>query len=83
MEFVRKINQDDFVIITNRLRTDFNLVFYKADDPSIMESFKIFTRVKNIKATLYKNGTLLVRGDAATPEYQHVLDVIASILGSQ
>lgn len=83
MEFVRKITQDDFVIITNRLRTDFNLTFYKSDDPSIMESFKIFTRVKNIKTTYYKNGTLLVRGDAATPEYQHVLDVITSILNPQ
>lgn len=80
MEFVRKITQDDFIIITNRLRSDFNLIFYKADDPSIMESFRIPTRVKNIKATLYKNGTLLVRGDAATPEYQHVLDTITSIL---
>ena len=80
LEFVRKITPDDFIIITNRLKSDFNLIFYKADDPSIMESFKILTRVKNVKATLYKNGTLLVRGDAATQEYQHVIDTITSIL---
>lgn len=80
MEYVRKVNQDDFVIITNRLRSDFNLYFRKSDDPSIMESFKIPTRVKDIKATLYKNGTLLIVGDAATPEYQHVIDTITSVL---
>ncbi len=80
LEFVRKITQDDFIIITNRLRSDFNLIFYKSDEPSILESFKIPTRVKNVKATLYKNGTLLVRGDAATLEYQHVVDTVTSIL---
>jgi len=80
LEFVRKITPDDFIIITNRLRSDFNLIFYKADELSIMESFKILTRVKNVRATLYKNGTLLVRGDVATPEYQHVVDTITSIL---
>ena len=80
MEFVRKINQDDFVIITNRLKSDFNVVFYNADEPSVMDSFKIHTRVKDIKATFYKNGTLVVLGDAATPEYQHVLDVIHDVL---
>lgn len=80
MEFVRKINQDDFVIITNRLKSDFNVVFYNADEPSVMESFKIHTRVRDIKATFYKNGTLVIRGDAATPEYQHVIDVVRSIL---
>jgi len=82
LEFVRKITPDDFIIITNRLRSDYNLIFYKADDPSVMESFKILTRVKNVKTTMYKSGTLLVRGDAATPEYQHVVDTIASILDS-
>ena len=80
MEFVRKVNQDDFVIITNRLRSDFNLYFRRSDDPSIMESFKIPTRVKDIKVTLFKNGTLLVQGDAATSECQHVIDTITSVL---
>lgn len=80
MEYVRKVTQDDFIIITNRLRSDFNMHFRKSDDPSIMESFKIPTRVKDIKVTLYKNGTLLVRGDAATPECQHVLDTITNVL---
>jgi hypothetical protein len=80
MEFVRKVTQDDFVIISNRLKSDFNLIFYKADDPSTLESFKIPTKVKNIKVTLYKSGTLLVLGDPATPEYQHVIDTITSIV---
>lgn len=80
MEYVRKVTQDDFVIITNRLRSDFNIYFHKSDDPSIMESFKIPTRVKDIKATLFKNGTLLIKGDSATPEYQHVIDTITSVL---
>ena len=80
MEFVRKISQDDFVIITNRLKSDFNVKFYDAEEPSIMESFRIHTRVKDIKASYHKNGTLVIRGDPATPEYQHVLDVISSVL---
>jgi hypothetical protein len=80
MEFVRKINSDDFVIITNRLKADFNVVFYDAEEPSVMESFRIHTRVKDIRASYYKNGTLVIRGDPATPEYQHVLDVISSVL---
>lgn len=80
MEFVRKTTQDDYVIIANRLRADFNVVFYKSDDPSVLESFKIPTQIKNIKVTLYKNGTLLVRGDSATREYQHVVSVISEIL---
>ena len=80
MEFVRKITHDDFVIITNRLKSDFNVIFYNAEEPSIMESFRIHNRIKDIKGTLYKNNTLVVHGDAATPEYQHVLDVISSVL---
>lgn len=80
MEFVRKIAQDDFVIIANRLKSDFNVVFYNENEPSIMESFKIRTRVRDIKATYYKNGTLVIRGDLATPECQHVLDVVKSVL---
>jgi hypothetical protein len=80
MEFVRKITQDDFVIISNRLKSDFSVIFYKQDDPSILESFRIPSKVKNIRVTLYKSGTLLVRGDAATPEYQHVIDTISSVI---
>ena len=80
LEFVRKISQDDFIIITNRLRSDFSLVFFKSGDPSIMESFRIPTRVRDIKVTYYKSGTLLIRGDAATPEYKAVVETITSIL---
>lgn len=80
MEFVRKINQDDFVIITNRLKADFNVVFYNAEEPSIMESFRIHTRIRDIKGSFHKNGTLVIRGDSATPEYQYVLDVISDVL---
>lgn len=80
MEFVRKVSQDDFVIITNRLKADFNVVFYDEEEPSVMESFRIHTRVKDIRASYHKNGTLVIRGDSATLEYQHVLDVITSVL---
>lgn len=80
MEFVRKTTQDDYVIIANRLRTDFDLVFYKSDDPSILESFRIPTQIKSIRVILYKSGTLLVRGDVATKEYRHVVSTITEIL---
>ena len=80
MEFVRKIHPDDFVIITNRLKSDFNVIFYDAKEPSVMDSFKIHTRVKDIMALYLKNGTLVIQGDSATPEYQHVIDVITSVL---
>ena len=80
MEFVRKITQDDFIIITNRLKADFNVVFYDIEEPSVMESFRIHNRIQDIKGKFYKNNTLVVRGDAATLEYQHVLNVISSVL---
>jgi hypothetical protein len=80
LEFVRKITQDDFVIITNRLRADYSLIFRKSDEPSTLESFRIPTRVRDVRATLLKNGTLVVRGDAATPEYKHVVETISDIL---
>lgn len=80
MEFVRKITQDDFVIITNRLRMGFTLIFYRDTEPSVMESFRIPIQSGKIKVTLFKNGTLLVRGDAKTPEFQAVLETVSDVL---
>ena len=82
MEHVRKITQDDFVIITNRLKSDFNVIFRKSDEPSVIESFRIPTRVKDVRGTLFKNGTLVIKGDSDTPEYQHTIDVINDVLNT-
>lgn len=82
LEFVRKITPDDFVIISNRLRADFELIFHKSGEPSIMESFRIPTKVRDVRATFYKNGTLVIHGDSATPEYKHVINTITNIIGA-
>lgn len=80
MEFVRKTSPDELVIITNRLRTNFHLVFYKNTDPFVAESFKIPIQSGKIKVTMLKNGTLIIRGDSETPEYTAVLETVTDVL---
>lgn len=82
LEFVRKITQDDFVIITNRLRSDFEMSFQRNTDPSVLESFTIRSQTGKIKTVFFKNGTLLVGGDPHTREYKHIVQTILEILGT-
>ncbi|MFM7862487.1 MAG: hypothetical protein ACKO7Y_07115 [Candidatus Nitrosotenuis sp.] len=56
------------------------MVFFSEQEPAILQSFKIHNKIKDIKGSYHKNGTLVIRGDSATPEYNHVLDVISSVL---
>lgn len=80
MEFVRRINQDDFVIITNRLRTDLYLSFYRQTDPSVLESFAVHSQTGKVVVTLFKSGTLVVRGDSKTREFQKITETIIDVL---
>ncbi|MFM7795421.1 MAG: hypothetical protein ACKO7N_01510 [Candidatus Nitrosotenuis sp.] len=56
------------------------MIFYSELEPAILQSFKMHNKIKDIRGSYHKNGTLVIRGDAATPEYQHVIDVISSVL---
>ena len=80
LEFVRKVSSDDYIIITNRLRSYFHLLFYRENDPSTLETFRIPTQVGKLTITYLKNGTLIVRGDDKTREFQHVVDTIRNVM---
>jgi len=80
LEFVRKINQDDFVIITNRLRSEFYLSFSKYSDPSVLESFSVRSQTGRVTATFFRSGTLLIRGDSKTDQYRRITQTVIDVL---
>jgi hypothetical protein len=80
LEYVRKITSDDFIIITNRLCTNFRISYHKDKDLSRVESFTIPSRIGKIKVMLLNGGTLIIRGEKETPEFRYVIETVIDVL---
>jgi len=80
LEYVRKVTSDDFIIITNRLCTNFHMSYHKDKDLLHMESFTIPSRVGKIKVMFLNSGTLIIRGEKETPEFHYVIETVIDVL---